>query len=369
MVTTWTAALGWRMQGHYLAKQTASSVEDVVSRLVAVPAWLGDARTAIRIRLTHPEAGDVDAALSEGRVVCVYAFRGATHLMTPQTAAVHLAVRTAGRQWELASWRRHYELEPDDWPRLRATVREALSDGPLTQHELAAAVAKDPAYRHLRAAFEDRSHTILKPLCWQGDLCFAPPGDGGATFRSFASIPGWRGLVDLDDAGPAAIRAYLAAYGPATRDHIEYWLGQGLSAGRKRLNRWIEEMADELAELVIEGDEALCLAEHADDITGATPTRGVVLLPGYDQWILGAGTSDVHIVPPKHRTLATRGSNLVLVGGRVSGTWQLAGDTIRLRWLDGETVGDETVGDEPDVAGAARPLSVALGRDLQVETV
>ncbi|MBO1767354.1 crosslink repair DNA glycosylase YcaQ family protein [Allobranchiibius sp. GilTou73] len=364
MASSWAAALGWRLRRHHLIADPAGSVEDVVGRLVAVPAWLGDASTAIRLRVGDSEKGDVDAAIAAGRVVCVYAFRGATHLMTPDNAAVHMSVRGAGRQWELASWRTFYGLEPGDWPRLRAAVREALSDGPLSQHELAQAVAKDPAHRHLRQAFEDRSHTFLKPFCWQGDLCFAPSRDGAATFRSFDSIPTWRGLGDLDDAGPSAIRAYLAAYGPATRDHIDHWLAQGLSAGRRRLARWIEDMADELTELVIDGDAALCLTEHAADIVSATPTRDVVLLPGYDQWVMGAGTSDTHVVPPKHRVLATRGANTVLIGGRFSGTWERAGDTVRVRWLDGESAGATA-----SLRKAAQSLSAVLGSRLRVQTL
>lgn len=84
----------------------------------------------------------------------------------------------------------------------------------------------------------------------------------------------------------------------AVVDRLQYWLGEGLSAGRKRITRWIAALGKELVELVFEGGTALCLAEQADEIRGAEPSDQVVFLPGSDQWVLGAGTSDEHVVPP-----------------------------------------------------------------------
>lgn len=359
MVPTWSSALAWRLRRHHLDGSGAGSVEAVVDRLVAVPAWSGDARTAIRLRLAETADNDVDQAIADGRIFATYAFRGATHLMTPDSASVHLALRSAGRQWELPSWQSHYGLEPEDWPRLRATVREALQAGPVTQHELAVAVTEDPAYQHLRAAFDDRSHTFLKPFGWQGDLCFSP-GEA-ATFRSMDFIPGWTGVAALDDAGPRAVRAYLAAHGPATADRLQYWLGEGLSAGRKRITGWIAELRNELTELLIEGDTALCLTQHADEIAATGPSDRVVLLPGADQWILGAGTTDEHVVPPEHRPLATRGANAVLIGGRFSGTWAVRGSVLRIHWFGASPEDSAT-------ADAVQRLSHALGRALEMAT-
>ncbi|MEJ7647661.1 MAG: crosslink repair DNA glycosylase YcaQ family protein [Nakamurella sp.] len=355
MALTWSSALTWRLRRHRLDDNGADSIEAVVNRLVAVPSWSGDARTAIRLRLDEAADPDVDAAIAQGRIFGTYAFRGTSHLMTPASAAVHLALRSAGRQWELPSWRTHYGLEPEDWPRLRATVREALRDGPLTQHELALAVTKDPAYQHLSDAFDSRSHTLLKPLGWQGDLCFSP-GEG-ATFRSMESIPGWTGVAELEDAGPRAVRAYLACYGPATVDRLQYWLGEGLSAGRKRISRWIAGLGDALIELVVDGETTLCLAEHEEEIRTAEPSDAVVLLQGSDQWVLGAGTSDQHVVPAEHRASVTRGANLVLVGGRVSGTWTVKGTALRIDWFGAEP-------SRSAMDAAIERLSQAMGRDL-----
>lgn len=360
MALSWASALGWRLHRHFLEGTRAESVEAVVDRLVALPWWLGDVDAAIRLRLAHPVGGEVAAAIAEGRVLITYAFRGATQVMTSSSASVHLAIRCAGRQWELKSWREYYGLEPEDWPRLRAVIREALSDGPLTQHELALAISKNRPYQHLISALEDKSHTLLKPLCWQGDLCFSPSEEGGARFRLLESVPGWTGLEELDDAGPLAIRAYLAAYGPATRDRIHAWLGRGLSAGRKRIERWIDGLAEELALLEIEGAESMCMADDAEAIANSDASEAVVLLPGSDQWVIGAGTSDTQIVPAEHRHVVTRGANLVIIGGRLHGTWKISRDTLQIVWLGGHHQAPPRSVDD-----AVTDLSAALGRELR----
>src|SRR5690606_19751373 len=129
------------------------------------------------------------------------------------------------------SWQEYYRLTPADWPAFRAAVREALAGGPLTRDELGAAVTAKPKFRHLGFAFADGAGTLLKPLAWQGDLCFGPARSGRPTFQRLDTNPRWPGLPDLAEAGPRAVEAYFRAYGPATPAHLHYWLGEGLGAG------------------------------------------------------------------------------------------------------------------------------------------
>lgn len=342
MSATWRSALRWRLERHYLGGERAGTVEDVIGRLTAVPSWTGDAALAVALRLREGGRDTLARAVAESRVLTTYAFRGAVHHLHPASAGAYLAVRAAGRQWELPSWRQHYRLEPEDWPGLRATVRDALSDGPLTRAELAGVVAREPRYAHLAGAFGDPSHTFLKPFAWQGDLCLGPvrPGPGReqqVTLRLPSGIPGWTGLPPLEEAGPAVIREYLGAYGPTTVDRLAYWFVEGLSAGRKRLGAWLRRLEPELAEVDLDGRPALCLAADTAGILGQADTEPpVVLLPGLDPWILGPGTADSRIVPPAHRAEITRGANVILVGGRVAGTWRIADGHVDPRFFAGE---------------------------------
>jgi len=334
MSLTWPAALAWRMRRHLLEPIGTGSVADVVRRLGAVPAQ-HDAATelAVRMRRQRSRPGDVAKALADGRIIKTFAFRGATHLMTPADGGAYLALRAASRMWELPSWQSHYGLTPADWTPLRETVREALAAGPLTRDELGAAVTARPKFRHLAFAFADGAGTLLKPLAWQGEMSFGPPRDGRATFQRLDTNPRWAGIPDLDDAGTRAVEHYFRVYGPATPDRLHYWLGEGLGAGRKRITGWITGLGDRLATVDVDGQSAHVLREDLDELSATPPSTAVRLLPAYDQWVLGPGTADAHVVPPAERTPISRGANLVIAGGVVSGTWSLHGDEVAVTWF------------------------------------
>jgi hypothetical protein len=310
------------------------SVAGVVGRLGAVPA-LPDAAAelAVRTRRERSRPGEVARALAEGRIIKTFAFRGATHLMTPQDGGSYLALRAASRMWERPGWQSHFGLTPSDWPLLRKTVREALADGPMTRDELGAAVTARPKFRHLGFAFSDQTFTLMKPFAWHGDMSIGPPRDGRATFQSLESNPRWAGVPDLEEAGMRAVEAYFRTYGPAPPDRVHYWLGQGLGAGRKRIQSWIAGFGDRLAAVDVDGESAYVLREDLDELASTTATTATRLLPAYDQWVLGPGTADLHVVPPPRRTLVSRGANIVIVGGVVSGTWSLSDDQVAVAWF------------------------------------
>jgi len=332
---SWSQALAWRMRQQLLEPVGTESVEGVVRRLVAISAQAdAAAELAVRTRRQRSAPGEVARALAEGRLIKTFAFRGATQLMRPEEAGVYLALRAAGRQWELPSWQSFYRLKPADWPMLRQVVRDALADGPLTVEELGRAIVARPKFRHLSFAFPDNAWTLLKPLAWQGDMSFGPSRDSPrSTFQRLDDNPRWAGIPELQDAGMRAVEAYFRAYGPATHDHLQYWLGSGLSAGRKRIQAWIDGFGERLASVDIDGEPAYILREDLQQLAATPPTNALRLLPGYDQWVIGPGTSDFHIVSPERRALVSRQASLVILGGVVSGTWSLSEDHLAVAWF------------------------------------
>jgi hypothetical protein len=318
----------------------------------------------VGLRRTGSAYGDVSAAFADGRLIKAFAFRGGRHLMTPENAGVYLRLRAASRQWELRSWQTFYELKVSDWPAFRAAVRDALADGPLTLAQLGAALVRDPRYRHLGAFFPNSAWTLIKAIMWQGDMCFAPSVDGQATFQRLDTNPRWPGLPDLDEAGRRAIEAFFGTYGPATLDHLQYWLGAGLSAGRKRINDWFAGLVDRggLAEVQVDGKPSFVLSADVDEVLVARPSDVVRLLPGYDQWVMGPGTADPRVVPAAQRTRVSRGDNICVVAGVVAGTWTLKGDTVRIDWFE-----PRKAPAAPAVAAQVERVGAVLGREIRVD--
>jgi hypothetical protein len=358
---TWAQALAWRMQRHLLDPVGSESVAGVVRRLGAVLSMDESlAELAVRTRRTTSRPGELATALADGEVIKAFAFRGSMHYLSPEEGGSYLSLRAAGRQWELRSWVEYYRLTPSEWPGFRAAVREALSDGPLTIEELGEVLTRQLAYQHLRPVFDEGAGTLIKPLSWQGDVSLGPPRDGQHTLQRLDSNPRWRGIPDLDDAGPRAITAYYATYGPATFDHLHYWLGNGLSAGRKRLDRWISQLGDRQVAVDVGGTVAYVLRDDVESLAATLPSEAVRLLPGHDQWVMGPGTKDVHVTPPSRRDPITRKANPVIWGGEVCGTWLSKGDELTVTWLDERPRPQEAIEQE-----AAR-LGGILGRDLHL---
>ncbi len=358
---TWAQALAWRMGRQLLDPVGSESVPGVVRRLGAVLSMDESlAELAVRTRRTRSRPGELATALAEGTVIKAYAFRGAVHYLSPQDGGIYLAVRSAGRQWELPSWVDHYRLTAAQWPDFRAAVREALDDGPLTVAELGDVLARHRAYRHLKPVFDEGAGTLVKPLTWQGDMSFGPPRDGQQTFQRLDTNPRWNGIPDLDDAGPRAVVAYLRTYGPSTLDHVHYWLGDGLSAGRRRLDDWWSGLGDRLVAVDVGGTEAYVVREDLDALGAASPSEAVRFLPGHDQWVIGPGTKDTHVTPSARRGLMTRKANPVVVGGVVCGTWARRDDELAVTWLDERPRPDRAIEQE------AERLAGVLGRDLQL---
>jgi hypothetical protein len=309
------------------------AVEEVVRRLGAVRAQPDSAaELAVRTRRQRSREGEVARAVADARLIKTFAFRGATHLLTPEDGGAYLALRAASRMWELPSWQSYYSLTPSDWPRLREVVRRALADGPLTLQALGAAITARSDFRHLRFVFEGNPWTLLKAFAWQGDLSLGAE-QGRTTFQRLEGNPRWAGVPELDEAGMRAVEAYFGAYGPASPDHVQYWLGEGLGAGRKRIQGWIAALGDRLVAVDIDGAAAYVLREHLEELDSTSPSDAVRLLPGNDQWVLGPGTADPHVVPRARRALVSRQANMVIDGGVVSGAWTVTDDHVAINWF------------------------------------
>ena len=148
------------------------------------------------------------------------------------------------------------------------------------------------------------------------------------------NVPRWAGLPDIDDAGRWAVEAYVRTYGPTTADGVQYYLGAGLSAGRKALRGWLDDLSDRLVAVDIDGEDLLLFPDDVNDLTSTVMSPTVCLLPAADPWVMGPGTQTLTWCLLPHRRPVTRGANLVLVNGVVAGTWTRKAGTLSLAWFD-----------------------------------
>src|SRR5258705_6608469 len=364
---TWPQVLAWRMRRQLLEPIGTASVPEVVRRLGGVQAQVASsAELAVRVRRQASRRGEVARALGDGRLIKTWAMRGNLYLLTPEDGGAVLSLMASGRTWELPSWERYFGMTTKHWDAFRPAVREALDGKALTRDELIAAVVAQRGLGHIRDALRSGWGTLLKPLAWQGDLVVGPNRGTPVTFvLPTAASSRWAGVLEPDEAAPIVIVGYLGAYGPATIDNFRNWLSRGRVSARQ-IRTWFGALGKRLAEIEVEGERRYVLAKDLDEIAATRPTNAVRFLPGFDQYVLGPGTEDGHIVPPKRRTAVSKQAGwiapIVVAGGSVKGTWGVDGDRLRV-----ERFNESGVPPRARLAAEVERLSAILGRELESE--
>ncbi|MEJ2869165.1 crosslink repair DNA glycosylase YcaQ family protein [Actinomycetospora sp. OC33-EN08] len=329
-VVPWSQALARRQHRHFLAggpDGSAASPVEVAARLLGVQAQVtSSAEQAVAVR--GPAPATVRAGLADGSLVRTWAARGTLHLLDTAAAPALLALLAAARSWEKGAWQREFATA-DEVARLAELVVDVLADTTPTRDELVAAFAAHvPAT--LAARLSSGWGTVLKPLAWQGLLVNGPPRGSRPTFAA----PPWSGLPDADTAARSVVPAYLDAHGPASPETFDAWLLRGATP-RRTLRRWFAELTEEglITPVAMHPDDdpadvTTLHARTADLDELVSPPEVVTdvrLLPAFDQWVLGPGTKDPHVLHPEHRAWVSRTAGwitpVVIRRGRVVGTW------------------------------------------------
>ena len=77
----------------------------------------------------------------------------------------------------------------------------------------------------------------------------------------------------------------------------------------------------------MEGEARYLLAEHEDELAATQPSRATHLLGAFDQFVLGPGTKDTHMLANKHRSLVSKAAGwiapVLTQGGRITGVWEM----------------------------------------------
>jgi hypothetical protein len=250
---------------------------------------------------------------------------------------------------------------------LGEAVDEVLDGTVLTRQELTTALIARKGFTDLESQLTSGWSAVLKPLAWTGRICQGPAQGARVTFTSPRTwVRGWSGVPGTEEAAGTVIPAYLRAHGPARAATFDAWLTRGQSR-RAELRSWFASLGDQLATIEVDGTECLMMADDVDALARTRPSQDVRLLAGFDQYVLGAGTGDVRIVPAERRKAVSRTagwiSPVVVHRGRVVGVWELAEATVDVRLFRGADVPTDALEAEVShlAACTGQALSLAVG--------
>jgi hypothetical protein len=258
----------------------------------------------------------LDDLLVQRKVVRTHLMRRTVHLVTADdVVAWRGRYDTMLRQRVLGNYRR--ELEGVDLEELAEAGHEVMADGePRSMTELAKSLAgrwPTPGHRAM-------GEMLIAALVPMAQL---PPRGLWRTKAGvkYARLTDWLGR-DLNpvDPGPALVRRYLTAYGPAASADIRAWCGlAGLPAA-------VAQVRDELVSFKDERGRQLLDLPDAPRPDPDTPAP-VRFLPAFDNAILGYDDR-TRIIDDENRNLSIAGERVVLVDGRVSATWKVEDNTV-----------------------------------------
>jgi hypothetical protein len=309
------ALLAARLTAQRLSGRRAGDVVEVTRHLLAVQAQdPRAARLALRVRTAGTHRSDVDRALSQDRsLVITWANRGTLHLIASEDEPLQHALTTP--QLRTASDRRLGQLGVSEAAAQRgvAAIEKALSaEGPMTGKQLREVLER----ARVPTAGQALIHVLFRATL-DGLIVRGPVMGSQHAFVLVADWLGKRPKLDRDRALAELARRYLIGHGPADARDLAKWAQLPLrdaQAGMSAIAGELDQRPGGLVDL------------KRREVAPLPPPR---LLGPYEPLLLG-WHSRAFVVedPPEIVTVNGIIKAVVLIRGRVAGTWRLPGGRV-----------------------------------------
>jgi hypothetical protein len=323
----WRRVMAWRVARHHLDERVRKAKAlDVVGEIACLHAQLmSSAELALWARVDKLKRNDVEEWLwTDRRLVKTWAMRGTLHVLRSDEYPLWQAGLSTYEHYLKPAWFKAFGVTRDELDQLIAAIYRALDGRTLTRDELAARVSKIAKSQALADKLRGSWGAMLKPASFQGRLCFGPNKGRNV---AFARPDQWLELGDSKEVDPAVAlseitRRFLSAYGPATREDLARWWAISPAAG----GRLIAGLEEEVTPVDLDGGKYWALTETVSALAGASPTKSVRLLPGFDPYVIGSTRHAAKLMTGdfKARVHRPQGwvSPVLLVDGRIDGVWR-----------------------------------------------
>lgn len=304
----------------------------------------------------------ISQAYVEHRIVRGSNIRGTVHTSTPEDSAL---LEVATRMGQRALWERTLKLRDTSLEQVWSGIEDYARDEWRTAAELSS---------HLRSWLDQHDPEAGADLDNQagryfgfghGGLIRRPlsggwQSQGAPGYRTAAAVLGDRSnvLADTDGSVDALVRRHLRSHGPSSRQDLAWWSGLGL--------RVIDASLDRLGDLHDDtGPDGRTYLDLPEAPAARVP-EGVRLLPEFDALFCGYDPkARARVVTAEHHSRLWISANgmipgLLLVDGRVTGSWRLPGSGTRrsceVTWFAGTRRPTR-----PGLADAVSALETAYG--------
>jgi hypothetical protein len=312
-----------RLAAQHIAGPGLPTATDAVRWLTALQAQdHNGVPTSVALRTAAGTRQAVEAALNAGEIVKSWPMRGTLHLVAAEDLPWMLQLAAPRVVAGAAARRARLDLDTSTLEHARKLAVNALTAGhQLRRDDLLAAWNEGGL-----ATAGQRGYHMLWHLAQTGTLCFGPMRDGE---QLVVLVDEWIARprrLEREEALGELVWRYFRSHGPATVKDFTRWTNliaadvrAGLALARPRLTR-----------LDVEGVEYFMDPQTADLLdTCRRRARGVFLLPGFDEFILGYADRGA-VLPTEFADRIVPGGNgmfrpTVVSDGQVVGTWKHTG--------------------------------------------
>jgi hypothetical protein len=304
-----------RLASQRVARPPGDDPAEVVRWMGAVQAqdYLG-ALWAVGARTSGATEQAVAAALAAGRIVRTWPMRGTIHLVAPEDVRWMLALLTPRVVQRTQGRLRQLDLDGATLAASERVLTAALEGGRhLTRPELFAALERAGI-----ATTGQRGIHILGQLAQAGLLCFGAHAGKQPTFTLLDEWVPATPARSRDEALAALTVRYFTSHGPATLQDFCWWAGLTVADARAGLGA----VAGQLAVAQVAGQ-----SYYYDERAAAPEGHGrPFLLPPFDEFLIAYRDRGASL-DPAFSGQVNPGANgifqpIVVVGGRVVGTWR-----------------------------------------------
>ena len=309
-----------RLAAQRIVGPKAGTAVEAVRWLTAVQAQdFNGALTSVALRTASRRRTDVEEALDAGEVVRSWPMRGTLHLLAAEDLpwmlrllAPRVVAATVGRRTGLG-------LTTSQLEQAREVAQRALSGGGRLRRTDLYAVWEDAGL----ATTGQRGVHMVSFLAMTGTLAFGPTNGGEQLIVLVDEwVPRPRALEGEGALGELA-RRYFRSHGPATIADLTRWANLRITDARigTALAR------PQLDSMEVDGVEHLMDPRTPEVLrTVRNRANGVLLLPGFDEFILGYGDRSAQLEPEFADRIVPGGNGVfrdtVVSAGRVVGTWR-----------------------------------------------
>ncbi|QVQ50280.1 AlkZ family DNA glycosylase [Spiractinospora alimapuensis] len=312
-----------RMVAHRIAGPGEADVVAAARLMTATQGQhLPGALTSLALRARDATKADVVSALDHGRLVRSWPMRGTLHIVAAEDLRWLLSLLAERVLAQMARRRQQLGLDEATLARARASTQAALRGGHGLLRKDLIAVWEDEGL----APAGGRGYHMLANLSLNGVVCHGPSdGDDQRIVLMDEWIPTGP-IPDREETLAWLAERYFHGHGPATETDFARWAGLPL----RDVRVGIAAVGDRLESIT--GPEAgspryLMAPDTAERLERhRAEARGVFLLPGFDEYILGYADRDA-VLPPEFAARIVPGNNgvfrpTVVAAGRVVGTWR-----------------------------------------------